>query len=79
MAYVKGTGRKKAVKDRSDLAAQLCKMEGRKSQVKIGDMRQTLKLLVKFDAEATVANKKSAIIALRREAVILAHKKLSQK
>lgn len=67
-------GRKSMVRDRGHLANVLTTLEGGKSESNIGDNRQFLKLLVKYDANATLQNKKSPLMMLRREAALLAAK-----
>ena len=51
------------------LAAILAKLEGGKSQIKIGDMRQAMKMMIALDSALHVAGYKSALIMLRRKAV----------
>lgn len=67
--------RKSVVKNRSELASVLAKIEAGKSQAKIPDIRQLLKIMVALEAVGIISRRKSIFIALRREARALADKK----
>lgn len=62
--------RKQLVKDRSHLANVLAKIEGGKSEIKIGDMRQALRLLKKVEVAGFAIGAKSIFKMLREEAVV---------
>lgn len=52
----------------SELASVICKLEGKKSQMKIGDAREALKLLCAYIAAETIKDGKSiALTALELE------------
>lgn len=61
--------RKELVRDRNHYASLIAKLEGGKSSIKIGDMRQAMKLIVILEAVLIKAGYKSALMVLRREAV----------
>ena len=61
--------RKQLVTSRAQYANLLTKLEGGKSNVKVGDMRETLRLVVGLEATLIVAGHKSALLILRKEAV----------
>lgn len=61
-------GRKSLISDRDKYASILAKLEAGKSSVKIGDMRQVMKLLVTLEATLIKAGYKSGLMVLRREA-----------
>lgn len=67
--------RKSVVKNRSELASVLAKIEAGKSQAKIADIRQLLKILIALDAAGIISGRKSIFAALRRESRALAEKK----
>lgn len=66
--------RKKIVKNRNELAAMLTSIESGLSHIKVGDAREMLKILVGLEATSILAHKKSIVMMLRKEAVILAAK-----
>ena len=70
--------RKITVTNRNKLASMICKLEGGKSEIKIGDMRQALKMIVVLEAALIVKGHRSGLMVLRREAVAKA-KKLKSK
>lgn len=53
---------------RRKIAAELCKLEGGKSQARMGDLQQVLKLLVQMDAEYVLKGMPSPLDALSEEA-----------
>lgn len=61
--------RKKIVVDRNNLASILTKLEGGKSQIKLGDMRQAMKLIVTLEAALIATGHKSVLLMLRKEAM----------
>lgn len=60
--------RKCLAENPTKLAAIACKLEGGKSQIKMGDMNQAMKLIVAFETALTVAGYKSAIMMLKKKA-----------
>lgn len=56
------------------LADMLTKIEGGKSQISVGDMRQARKLLVVLEAAFINSGYKSAVLQIRKDAVVLAAK-----
>lgn len=66
--------RKETVISRNDLANKLAKLELGKTEAKVGDVRELLKRLVQLEAAGYVASRKSALLKLRKEAVIMAKK-----
>lgn len=60
--------RKVFVKNRNHYASLLAKLEGGKSSVKIGDMRQVLSLVVAFEVALIKDKRRSALLMLRKEA-----------
>jgi hypothetical protein len=66
--------RKTIVKDRNELANILAKLEGGKSQAKVADVRQAMKLLVSLEAAGIAKGRKSIFMMLRREAHTVAKK-----
>lgn len=67
--------RKKLIKDKNHLASVIAKMEGKKSQATIGDIREILKILIALDAASFMSHKKSVLIMLRKEALKIAKEK----
>ena len=67
--------RKHIVKNRAALANLMAKMEGGKSQAKIGDIRQLLKILVNLEVQSILEDKESILEMLRKEAEEKAAKK----
>lgn len=61
--------RKIVVHNRKEYANMLTLLEGGKSEIKVGDMRQAFKLIVNLEAALIMAGRRSAIMLLRREAV----------
>ena len=61
--------RKQIAETPMELAAILTKLEGGKSQIKIGDMRQAMKMMITLETALQVAGYKSAMMLLRRKAV----------
>jgi hypothetical protein len=61
--------RKSILENRNEYASILTKVEGGKSQIKVGDMRQALKIMVRLETALIRAGYKSAMMVLRREAV----------
>jgi hypothetical protein len=59
---------------RNQIASKLAKLEGGKSQARIGDLRQILKLLVQLEAEAQVNGEGGPIDSLYGEAQDLSYK-----
>ena len=59
------------------LASKLAKLEGKKSQARIGDIRELIKLLVQMDAEGD-GDSESPLFALIQASATLA-KKLKDK
>lgn len=59
--------RKELVQNRGQLANLMTKLEAGKSQTKVGDMRQALKILKNLDRECTKKGYKSILVMLRRE------------
>ncbi len=66
--------RKQIVKDRSQLANVMAKLEGGKSEISVGDMRQALKLLVAVEAAGYKVGRKSIMTMLRKDAIAMAKK-----
>lgn len=60
----------------AQIASQIAKLEGKKSQARIGDIRETLKLLVQMEAASQVAPSDSPLQVLQERADKLAKKKL---
>ena len=67
--------RKRLVKDRKELANMMCKLEAGRSQIKVGDAREALRLLVGLEATGYLASRTSIFVMLRKEAVELAKAK----
>lgn len=67
-------GRKKIVETPMQYAALLTKMEGGKSQIKVGDMRQALRLMRALETSLILSGYRSALLMIRREAVEQAKK-----
>jgi hypothetical protein len=67
--------RKQLIRNRNHYAQVLTTLEGGKSSIKMGDMRQALRLVVEFEAELYRRGYKSALLILRREAVEKGKKK----
>lgn len=61
--------RKKVLTTRNQFASILTKLEGGKSQMKIGDARQALSLMVALEEALILKGYKSAMMVLRKEAV----------
>jgi len=61
--------RKKLVADRNNYASILTKLEGGKSQIKLCDMRQAIKLMVSLEAALILTGHRSALLMLRKEAL----------
>lgn len=60
------------------LASELAKREGKKSEARIGDIREILKLIVEIEAEVLVNEESSALanaIEKRRDKLLKAKKK----
>lgn len=72
--YGEDVARKPIVKDRADLANLMTKLEGGKSNMKVGDSREFLKKLVHLEKAGYMTGKLSIFAMLRREAVALAMK-----
>lgn len=53
---------------RRKIASILCKLEGKKSEAKMGDVMEILKLLVRVDAECVLRGEPSPLEALSDEA-----------
>lgn len=66
--------RVRLAKNRADLANILTKLEGGKSSIKVGDMRQVLKLLVHFEANGYNDGACSVLAMLRKEAIEIAER-----
>lgn len=66
--------RKQVVKDRADLANVVTKFEKGKSQVKVGDVREVLRILVGIEAAGYVKGHKSVFMMMRKESVALGKK-----
>jgi hypothetical protein len=62
-------GKKQIVKDRQQLASIIAQIEGGKSQIKIGDVRQALKILKTVDLQLTKTGYKSVLVMLRKEVI----------
>ena len=60
--------RKVFVKNRNHYASLLCKLESGKSSIKIGDMREALKIIIAFEVDLIKTKKRSALLMLRKEA-----------
>lgn len=65
---------KKPIK-RSAVANLIAILEGGKSQAKVGDVRQILKILIQMETNAIKAKTPSPLLALRKEARIKAKAK----
>lgn len=59
---------------KSQLSNMLTKLEAGKSQIKVGDMRQAMSLLVLLEAAFINAGYKSSLLPLRKLAVLEAAK-----
>lgn len=59
---------KSLVHDAKAYANLMTKLEGGKSSVKVGDMRQTIKLMTNLETALILAQYKSAILIIRRAA-----------
>lgn len=66
--------RKELVDSPMKLAALLTKIEGGKSQIKVGDMRQAVKIIIDLEAALRVAGYKSILVMLRKKAQAKADK-----
>lgn len=60
--------RKQIVKNRNELASLQAMLEGGKSEAKVGDHRQSLRLLKQLEKWLIVKGYKSAVMMIRREA-----------
>lgn len=60
--------RKRIVQNRAQLSNLLTRIEGGKSQAKVGDIRQVMKLLVEVETVAILSTCASVVMPIRREA-----------
>ena len=66
--------KKPMVANERELASLIAKAEDGKSQAKIGDIRQAIKILKKADVAATLASRRSPLTMLRKMAIAEAKK-----
>lgn len=60
--------RKRIVKDRAEIANLITKREGGKSQSKVGDTRQQLKILKNLEVQSILNGAASVVLLIRKEA-----------
>ena len=75
MQKVKSGTRFKLVETRGALANQLAKLEKGKSQAKVGDIREALRLLIELEVIGISVRARSIMIMLRKEARDIAKKR----
>lgn len=66
-------------KNRQQYASLLAKLEGGKSEARIGDIRQILKLQKDLELQMVLMGYKSLLLGIRREAVAEAKKLIAKK
>lgn len=70
---------KKNYVSESQLSAMCALIEGGKSQIKMGDWRQAIKILKKVDLKATLEGKRSPLTMLRKSVLADAKAKVGVK